>query len=214
MALDFYHGHGSPFSWRVHLALEHKKVPYALKVLSFQAQETKKPEFLAVNPRGQVPTIVDDGYALWESAVILEYLDERFPGEKLFPGDLKERARLRRIAREADEYLYKQGVDPIVDEFFWKGDKPADLDVVKTKREKVAEEVSHLEGELRGKYFAGDAPTAADLSVYPFIAFCKRISFRKPDSKLEETLTPKVAEWAKRIEAQPYFDKTYPPHWR
>ena len=55
MALDFYHGHGSPFSWRVHLALEHKKIAYNLKVLSFQAQDTKKPEFTAINPRGQVP---------------------------------------------------------------------------------------------------------------------------------------------------------------
>ena len=53
MALDFYHGHGSPFSWRVHLALEHKKIPHILKVLSFQNQDTKKPEFKAVNPRGE-----------------------------------------------------------------------------------------------------------------------------------------------------------------
>jgi glutathione S-transferase len=214
MALDFYHGFGSPFSWRVHLALEHKKIPYNLKVLSFQAGDTKKPEFTAINPRGQVPTIVDDGYALWESAVILEYLDERFPGEKLFPGDMKERTRLRRIAREADEYLYKEGVAPIVDEFFWKDDKPADLDFVKKKREKVAEEMRYLEGQMRGRFFAGDAITGADISAYPFVAFCKRVTFRKPDSKLEETLTPKIAEWAKRIESQPYFDKTYPPHWR
>jgi len=88
MALDFYHGHGSPYSWRVWLALELKAIPYELKVLSFQAGDTTKPEFVALNPRHQVPTIVDDGFALWESTVILEYLDERFTsGAKLYPGD-------------------------------------------------------------------------------------------------------------------------------
>ena len=215
MALDFYHGHGSPFSWRVHLALEHKKIPYTLKVLSFQNQDTRKPEFKAINPRGQVPTIVDNGYALWESAAILEYLDERFAqGDKLFPGDAKERARVRRLVREADEYVYKEGVSPITDEYFWKGDQPADENVVKEKREKVAEELKTFEKELRGSYLAGNAPGAADFTLYPYVAFCKRITFRKPDSRLTEIIPAKVADWAKRIESQPYFDTTYPPHWR
>ena len=100
MAVDFYHGHGSPFSWRVWLALEAKKIPYELKVLSFQNEDTKKPEFKAVNPRGQVPTIVDDGYALWESLAILEYLAEKFPVAKLWPSDPAARAHARAIAAE------------------------------------------------------------------------------------------------------------------
>ena len=100
MSLDFYHGHGSPYSWRVWLALEFKRIPYDLKVLSFQAGDTKKPEFVAINPRHQVPTIVDEGFALWESTTILEYLDERFTaGPKLYAGDVRSRARIRRLAR-------------------------------------------------------------------------------------------------------------------
>ena len=214
MALDFYHGHGSPFSWKVHLALEHKKIPYTLKVLSFQNEDTKKPEFKAINPRGHVPTIVDDGYALWESAAILEYLDERFAqGDKLFPGDMKARARVRRLAREADEYLYKEGVALIADEYFWKKEPP-DEDQVAKWREKVAQELEYFAGELRGDYLAGNAPSAADFSLYPYVAFCKRITFRKPQSKLTEAIPAKIAAWAKRIESQPYFDTTYPPHWR
>ena len=104
MALDFYHGHGSPFSWRVWLALEFKGVPYNLKLLSFQNEDTKKPEFVALNPRHTVPTIVDDGFALWESMAIVEYLDERFAsGPKLYPGDVKARARVRRLIREMED---------------------------------------------------------------------------------------------------------------
>src|SRR5258706_6416978 len=146
MALDFYHGQGSPFSWRVWLALEAKQVPYELKLLSFQAGDTKKPEFVALNPRHQVPTIVDDGFALWESTTILEYLDERFAtGTKLYPGDAKARARVRRLARESEEYLYREGVDPIVDQLFWQGDKPADMEKVAKARERVREELEYFD---------------------------------------------------------------------
>ena len=215
MALDFYHGHGSPFSWRVFLALEHKKVPYNLKVLSFQNNETQKPEFVAINPRHQVPTIVDNGFALWESTVILEYLDERFgSADKLYPGDAQGRALVRRLAREAEDYLYREGISPIVDELFWKGDEPADMEKVAKWRERVREELQHFDKAMRGAYLAGEAPTAADFVLYPSVAYCKRITFRKPESKLEELIPAKLAQWARRIEAAPYFDKTYPPHWR
>src|SRR5512141_342020 len=123
MAVVFYHGHGSPFSWRVWLALEAKSIPYELKILSFQNEDTRKPEFIAINPRHQVPTIVDDGFALWESVPILEYLDERFTsGPKLYPGDVKARARIRRLVREAEEYVGGEGLDPVVEEYLFKGE--------------------------------------------------------------------------------------------
>ena len=56
MSLVLYYGSGSPFAWRAHLALEHKALPYELKVLSFSAGDQKKPEFVALNPRHRVPT--------------------------------------------------------------------------------------------------------------------------------------------------------------
>jgi glutathione S-transferase len=215
MAIDFFHGHGSPFSWRVWLALEHKKVPYELKVLSFAAGDTKKPEFVALNPRHRVPTIVDDGFVLWESGAILEYLEDRFPeGPKLYPGDAKGRAQVRRLAREAEEYLYREGVDPIVDEFFWKGEQPADMEKVAKHRERVREELAWFEKAMAGAFLAGDAPTAADFVLYPNLAYLKRVTFRKPEAKLTELIPPGIAAWMKRIESLPYFDKTIPEHWR
>jgi glutathione S-transferase len=215
MALDFYHGHGSPFSWRVWLALEHKQVPYELKVLSFQAGDTRKPEFVAVNPRGHVPTIVEEGFALWESIAILEYLDERFTsGKPLYPGDAKARARIRRIGFEIQSYLRTEGVDPIVDEFFWKDGAPPDVDKVAKARAVLERELAVMARELQGDFLAGAEPTAADFMLYPEVGYVKRITFRKPESKLIELLPPEIAAWAKRIEALPYFDKTFPPHWK
>ena len=216
MALDFYHGHGSPYSWRVWLALEHKAVSYNLKVLSFQDNDTTKPEFVALNPRHTVPTIVDDGYSLWESMAILEYLEERFTtGAKLYPGDAKARARIRRLAREAEEYLGGEGIDPITGELFFKeaGAAPDQGRVAKA-RERLREELECFAREMRGKFLAGDAPCAADFVLYPYLGYCWRIGVRKPETKMDELMPAPMAEYKKRIEALPFFDKTFPPHWR
>jgi glutathione S-transferase len=199
MALDFYHGHGSPFSWRVWLALELKQVPYNLKLLSFQAGDTRKPEFVALSPRGHVPTIVDGDFVLWESIPIVEYLDERYnSGTKLFPGDAQARSRIRRLAREAEAYLGIEGIDPIVDK----------------ARARVKEELEHFAKELRGAYLTGDAITAADIVLYPLIGYVNRITVRRPESKLAELVPAPIREWAKRIESLPFFDQTFPAHWR
>ena len=215
MGLDFYHGQGSPFSWRVWLALECKQIPYNLKVLSFQNNETTKPEFVAINPRHQVPTIVDDGFALWESMVILEYLDERFPGAlRLYPGDAKRRALIRRLAREAEEYLYKEGISVIVDEYFWKDDAAPDPQKVEAARKRVREELEYFARELKAPFLDGAEPTAADFVMAPLLGYVSRISFRKPDSKLEELVPAPLAEYHRRLKALPYYDKTFPPHWR
>src|SRR5689334_16920917 len=103
--LTFYYGSGSPYAWRVWLALEHKQLAYELKTMSFTAGDLRTPEYLAVNPRHRVPAIVDDGFSLYESSAILEYLDEKYPGPRLFPADLRQRATARRLVREADEYF-------------------------------------------------------------------------------------------------------------
>jgi glutathione S-transferase len=216
MALVFYHGHGSPYSWRVWLALEHLGIPYELKVLSFAEKDQLKPEFVAINPRHQVPTIVDDGFALWESLAILEYLDERGAGaRRLYPGTAQERARIRRLVREDEEHLDGKGLTPIYEELYLKpADTPADEVRLEEGRNKLAQELDYFGRELRGAFLAGAVPSAADFVLYPDVAYVKRIGAKKPESRLAGILPPPIAQWAARIEALPYFDKTFPPHWR
>ena len=215
MAVDLYTGHGSPYGWRVWLALELKKVAHEVKILSFQAGDTRKPEFVALNPRHTVPTIVDDGHVLWESLAILEYLDERYDtGTKLYPGDAKNRARIRRLIQEMEGYLDKEGIDPITHEYFGKEGAAPDLERVEKAKTRLAEELAYFAKEIRGKYIAGDEPSAADLVLYPWYGYVKRIAFRKPETKLTELVPPAMKAWAERIEAWPFFDKTFPAHWR
>ena len=217
MSLTFYHGHGSPYSWRVWLALEHLGVPYELKILSFSEKDQLKPEFVAINPRHQVPTLVDDGYALWESLAILEYLDERLAGaaRRLYPGSAQERARLRRLIREDEEHLDGRGLTPVYEELYLKpAGTPPDEARLEAGRRKLVEEMDYFGRELRGDFLAGAQPTAADFVLYPDIAYVKRIGAKKQESKLAGILPPALAQWAARIEALAYFDKTFPPHWR
>src|SRR5436190_1039143 len=83
MAIDVYWGSGSPYSWRVLLALEHKGLEYRSHLLQIALQEQKSPHMLALNPRGRVPTLKDGDYVVFESLAVLYYLDRKYPAKPL-----------------------------------------------------------------------------------------------------------------------------------
>ena len=82
--LTLYHSPQSR-SIRPRWLLEELGVPYELKVVSLQAGDQKKPEYLKLNPNGTVPTLVDGDLVLFESAAICQYLADKFPEKKLAP---------------------------------------------------------------------------------------------------------------------------------
>ncbi|MBV9621453.1 MAG: glutathione S-transferase N-terminal domain-containing protein, partial [Gammaproteobacteria bacterium] len=84
MAIEVFWGSGSPFAWRVLLALEHKRLPYVSHVLQFSKQEHKSPAMLAMNPRGKLPVLKDGDYVCFESLAILYYLERKYPAAPLF----------------------------------------------------------------------------------------------------------------------------------
>ncbi|HWH48682.1 MAG TPA: glutathione S-transferase family protein [Burkholderiales bacterium] len=213
MALTFYYGSGSPYAWRVWLALEHKGIAYELMTLSFSAGDLKKPEYLKVNPRHKVPAITDGELALYESAAIVEYLDEQYSsGKKLFPGNTKQRAVVRRLVREADEYV-AHVQERLVDQVLFTPQDKWDAGEIASARTALGKELGTFEGYLSGNFLAGEF-SAADITLYPMIALCLRMEKKKPDLDVRSAVGPKIGAWMKRIEALPYFDKTYPPHWK
>ncbi len=212
--INFYYASGSPFAWRVWLALEHKSLPYELNSMSFSDGSLKTPEYLEINPRGKVPTIVDDGFSLYESATILEYLEDRYPdsGLPLFPGSLKDRARIRRLINEADLYLDQANRKILLPILFTKKED-WDEKAISSGREAVAAELGNFEKMFSGDYFAGDL-SAADFAIYPMVALALRVELRKPDLDITSLIGPKMTAWMKRAESLPIFAKTYPPHWK
>ncbi len=213
MALTFYYGSGSPFAWRVWLALEHKALPYELKMLSFDAGDLKKPEFLALNPRHRVPVIVDDGFVLYESAAILEYFEDKQPGDpRLFSADIRRRALERRMVREADQYL-AEVLGRLVGAVLFTSDERQSSEQIATARADLKQELALWETAIAGDYVAG-VLSAVDFTVYPQVALALRIGKRKPGLLPTDLIGPKMSRWVRRMEAMPLTQKTWPPHWK
>jgi glutathione S-transferase len=215
MAIVLYYGSGSPYAWKVQLALEHKALPYERRVLSFSAGDTRKPEFVALNPRHRVPTIDDDGFVLYESNAIVEYLDEQYPGRgaPLFPGDARSRALVRRLVCEVDNY-FSSALDQVTDELFGKKPEERDPARIAKGRAAVVEEIAMFTRALRGPFLAGPL-SAADFSLYPLVAFIFRAQeVRMPELDADAMLTPELRAWKARVEALPYLASTTPPHWQ
>ena len=215
MPISFYCGSGSPYAWRVWLALEHKQVPYDLKMMSFSGGDLHTPAYQVLNPRQKVPVIVDEGFALYESAAIVEYLEERFPdsGRHLFPGDLHQRAVVRRLIGEFDHYL-SEALDKLLDCVLFTAPDKWDATAIGLAREGFAKELATIEGQVPASGFLAGDVGAADFALYPQLALSRRMERRKPDIGIVALLGPKTQAWMQRIEALPYFQATYPPHWK
>ena len=210
----FYYVSGSPFSWRVYLALEYKRAEFSPRLISFDKNEHKTREFLAISPRHQVPVITDDGFALYESSAIVEYIEERFPdGPSLFPGGREGRALVRQWVSEISSYVAPEG-EVFVRETFYKSEpEKRDRAAMAAARTALAVELERIEQRLTGDWLTGSL-SAADFTLYPFLAMFPRYERREPDLALSRLIGPKLSAFMSRIEALPYFDRTYPPHWR
>lgn len=214
MSIVLYYGSGSPFAWRVQLALEHKALPYERKVLSFSAGDTMKPEFLALTPRHRVPVIVDGDFVLYESNAIVEYLEDAYPtsGAPLFPGDARTRALARRLIMEVDSY-FDEAIDPLTTQAFSLKPEERDTQTIAEGRAAVCLELSMFTKAMVGPFLVGPL-SAADFAFYPYLSYLPRCEIRLPDLDANGMLTPELRAWKTRIEALPYFDKTFPPHWK
>ncbi len=212
MAISFYYGSGSPYAWKVWLALEHKGLPHELHVLSFDRGDTQTPEFLAINPRGKIPVLVHDGLAIAESNAIVEYLEERFPERPLLPRDPAARALVRQLSAEADGYLAPVQRRLFQETLYCK-EEQRDATRIADAQTAVLAELGRWESRLGGDWLAAEL-SLADFAAYPHIRAMGRVDDRLPAHGIGARIPPKVAAWMKRVEALPYYEKTIPPHWK
>lgn len=104
MAIVLYNAPQSTCSQRVRFVLHAKGLAYEEHKLNLLEGDQLKPEYLAINPNGVVPSLVHDGVPVIDSSVIIEYLDEAYPDPNaLRPRSLTELARMRTMIRFIDE---------------------------------------------------------------------------------------------------------------
>jgi len=217
--LELYWGSGSPFAWRVMLALEIKKIPYESHLLEFSKKQHKAPEFLALNPRGKVPLLKDGAFTLSESLAILAYLDRKTPEPPLFGRTAAETGQVWRSISETISYLEPLAIRIVGPLFFNKAAEKADD--INAALPALHDELRQMEEQLsRSRWLAGDAISAADLVAYPVIENLLRAADKEAAKDFDVGLLPlerhypAIGDWRARIRALPGYERTYPPHWR
>jgi glutathione S-transferase len=219
MAIEVFWGSGSPFAWRVLLALEFKKLPYVSHLLQFSKQEHKSPQMLALNPRGRVPVLRDGDYVCFESLAILYYLDLKYPQPGIFGRTPEEAGTIMRVICEYQAYIEPHATKIARAVFFEKADLGADE--ITEAVHAVASEARTIEARLsRSEWIVGDSCSAADMVIFPGIQLVKR-ALEKPGAKELssrfmpiEVNYPALGRWLARVAALPGYERTYPPHWR
>ena len=218
MAIDVYWGSGSPYSWRVLLALEYKRQPYTSHVLQFSKQEHKSPQMLALNWRGKVPILKDGDYVCFESLAILYYLDLKYPDPPIFGRTPEEAGTIMRVICEYQAYI-EPHVTTIANAVFRRGDLHAE-EITKAMHA-AASEARTIEARLsKSDWVVAESFSAVDMVIFPGIQLLRRALEKPEASDLAsrflpvEVNYPALGRWLARVAALPGYDRTYPPHWR
>ncbi|MGD9599515.1 MAG: glutathione S-transferase family protein [Steroidobacteraceae bacterium] len=218
--IDVYWGSGSPYSWRVLLALEHKRLEYRSHLLQFSLQEHKAPHIVAMNPRGRLPILKHDDYVCFESVAVLYYLDLKYPDPPIFGRTPEEAGVIMRVICEFEAYA-EDALMKIVHALFEGGVNENNVGELTRAMLAVASEARTIEGRLsKGDWIVGDAYSAADIVVYPAIRVLLRALGRPGATVLAsrflpvEVNYPALGRWLDRVAALPGHDDTWPPHWR
>ncbi|BCH25279.1 glutathione S-transferase [Mesorhizobium sp. L-8-10] len=106
MTIEVYNYPLSPCGEKVRFALAEKELAFVDHHVDLGSKDNLKPGFLRLNPKGLVPVLLDDGVAVADSTVILEYIEDRWPDRPLRPADPLGRARMRRWTKHVDEVLH------------------------------------------------------------------------------------------------------------
>ena len=165
----------SPNSWKVRAFAHQIGVPLELEIVDLTRGEQRKPEYLALNPTGRAPTLVDGDFKLWESAAIMQYLGCKTK-TALWPEDARSRAdimrwqswHLQHWSRASQTFIFENVVKPLL-----KIGEP-DQKVLAQTTEMFHQEGAVLEKHLQAHpYLVNDTLTLADFTVVAPLFFAE-----------------------------------------
>ncbi len=183
-----------------HLALDVEEI-----ALSMQEKEHKTPEFLNINPMGQVPAIRDGDYAVWEANAVLIYLAAQAPNDLLGATPQEWGSITQWMMWQSTEL--SQTVVPLHVEGYFKRVRgiPADAERQAAAEARLRDLLGVLDAALDGRtWLVGDRLTVADFAVAGDFTHATNAAFPLHDF-------PNVDAWLARIEALPAWADTTPP---
>lgn len=197
------------YPWGVLRSTNASKVKFALaaKALSWEVNRLapgdlwRKPaEILAYHPLGKVPWIEDEGAIVWDSTVIFEYLEERYPQPALLPTDALERARVRMVETFVDEAILV-GDLPAVWMPWWTPEEKRDAHAMEEGRKRLRQRAfPWLEKQLENApaYICGSQLTLADCGLAA-VAMVLEVD------GMELTEFPQLSAYLERLRAHPAY---------
>ncbi|MGH7784048.1 MAG: glutathione S-transferase family protein [Candidatus Binatia bacterium] len=193
--IKLYDFKSSPNCQRVKVVLAEKNLNYETVPIDLKAQAQKTPDFLKLNPYGKVPVLTDDATVLYESCIINEYLNEKYPNPPLMPADLGKRAKARILTDYGLAHLeapyQKLRMETMKDE------KEQNKEAIAAAKAELRKLLQRFETELGDQaYLVGDF-SLADAALIP--RFTRLEGFGVlPDASL-----PRVAKYLDRMKERP-----------
>jgi glutathione S-transferase len=175
----------------VRIALSEKGVAWEPILVNLRKNEHKTPEFLALNPYGKVPVLLDEGSIIYESTVVNEYLEDRFPQRPLMPRDPLGRTEVRLWEDYGDTAFLGPAEGIFIHDKGWRAFEPERLQQM---RQQIQDVLARLEKHLAGKKFlVRDTFTLADICYAPRILILDQLGVTLPPSHTN------VRGWIERI---------------
>lgn len=199
--LTLYEHPLSPYAQKCKIALLEKGVPFALKMPAAIGTGQVDAEFLKASPRGEVPALVDGDFSVFDSTVILEYIEDAFPSPALLPRDPKLRAKARMI-EDAMDTIYEPINWGLGEVRFFKRAEGERARVIEARAAGQARDFfAWLERQLGDNdWFCGDFGWA-DLSVIPYIN-------GSTAHGVGPSASSKLGRWQARANARPSIAQT------
>src|SRR5881409_3489189 len=116
-------------SRKVRIALLEKGLEFERINVDLTKGEQKNPDYLNIHPFGQVPALDDEGFVIYDSTIINEYLEDEYPYPSLLPADSEQRARARLMEDFRDNYFNPHFVE-LIHEFRYKPEGERDLKLI------------------------------------------------------------------------------------
>jgi glutathione S-transferase len=205
--MKLYTGRLSLFARKVEIALQEKGLPFERVTVPFSQTEgyaPKHPDVLALNPKGQVPVLVDGDLNLFDSTVIFEYLEDAYPLPALYPRDPVERARCRLLDLFADEImlvplraLMHRNTPGARDPERWAADEAK----AKEAEAELDRQFAEVDGKLADTDYLCGAFAAADISVFMMVFYALRLGGPTLDGHRS------LADWYRRMLERPAFSE-------
>jgi glutathione S-transferase len=196
--IKLYHSPLSSNSRKVRIALIEKGLEFERILVDLSKKEQKNPEYLKIHPFGQVPALDDEGFIVYDSTIINEYLEDEYPYPPLLPKDSEGRARARLMEDFRDNYLNPPFME-IFREVRSKPEGQRDQNIIENAKSAIAQCFDRLEKELEGKEYLVGSFSLADIAYMPNIDALARFNIQI-DSRYKNTLA-----WIERLKTRPSY---------